>query len=83
MEAKENLVISSPSIDSNGLDESRTSQPTHQLDPREGMAVSFASAVETLKDNLVNSVLLGIAFAVLLLLGIDKSEERKRPLATV
>ncbi len=82
-EAKENLVISSPSIDSNGLDESGDSQLTNQLDPREGMAVSFASAVETLKDNLVNSVLLGIAFAVLLLLGIDKSEERKRPLATV
>ncbi|HEY7584501.1 MAG TPA: hypothetical protein VIB78_12895 [Acidimicrobiia bacterium] len=36
--------------------------------------MSFSSAVETLKGNLVNSVLLGIT--ILLLLGIDKRDER-------
>jgi hypothetical protein len=37
--------------------------------------VSFSSAVETLKGNLVNSVLLGITISILLL-GFDKREER-------
>lgn len=81
-EAKENLVISVPPLGSSGLGEPGDSQVVHQLDPREGLAVSFTSAVETFKTNLLNSVLLGITMALLLMLGIDRSEERKRPLAS-
>lgn len=81
-EAKEKLVTSGPALSSSGFGEPGDSQVVHQLDPREGLAVSFTSAVETLKSNLMNSVLLGITMALLLLLGIDRSEERKRPLAS-
>lgn len=82
-EAKENLVISVPPLGSSGLGEQGDSQVVRQLDPREGLAVSFTSAVETLKTNLLSSVLLGITMALLLMLGIDRSGERKRPLAAV
>jgi len=81
-EAKEKLVTSGPALSSSGFGEPGASLVVHQLDPREGLAVSFTSAVETLKSNLMNSVLLGITMALLLLLGIDRSEERKRPLAS-
>jgi hypothetical protein len=81
-EAKEKLVTSGPALSSSGFGEPGDSLVVHQLDPREGLAVSFTSAVETLKSNLMNSVLLGITMALLLLLGIDRSEERKRPLAS-
>jgi hypothetical protein len=50
--------------------------PEYQLDPREGLSVTFTSAVETLKTNLLNSVLLGVTISILLLLGIDRREER-------
>ncbi len=45
------------------------------LEPREGLAVTFVSAVETLRSHLLTSLLLGMGVAILLLLGIDEREE--------
>lgn len=75
-EAKENLVVEIPSVDQDLSENSGQTEPDYRLDPREGLSVSFTSAVETLKDNLLNSVLLGVTISILLLLGIDKREER-------
>ncbi|MGH8958654.1 MAG: hypothetical protein ACRDVK_08250 [Acidimicrobiia bacterium] len=75
-EAKENLVVEIPSVDQGRPDGEGQTGPAYRLDPREGLTVSFMSAVETLKANLLNSVLLGVTISILLLLGIDKREER-------
>ena len=45
------------------------------LEPREGLAVTFVSAVETLRSHLLTSLLLGMGVAILLLLGIDERED--------
>ena len=70
-EAKEHLVVEIPSVDLSG----GQARPEYRLDPREGLSVSYATAVETLKGNLLNSVLLGVTISILLLLGIDRREE--------
>jgi hypothetical protein len=75
MESKENLVVAVPPV-AGSISDGAPESASYRLDPREGLAVSFSSAVETLKGNLVNSVLLGITISILLLLGIDKREER-------
>jgi hypothetical protein len=78
-EAKEDLVVEIPDVGSGrhpGEEQRRSDFP---LDPREGLAVSFTSAVETLKSNLLNSVVLGVIISILLLLGIDKKAERLSP----
>jgi hypothetical protein len=76
-EAKNDLVVEMPEGDSY-LPSAESQEPkfTFELDPREGLAVTFTSAVETLKQNLANSILLGVTISILLLLGIDKREER-------
>ena len=74
MEAKENLVVAVAAV-GESLRDGEAEAATYRLDPRQGLAVSFTSAVETLKGNLLNSILLGVTISVLLLLGIDKREE--------
>ena len=74
MEAKENLVVAVAAV-GEAISDGGSESATYRLDPREGLAVSFTSAVETLKGNLLNSVLLGVTISILLLLGIDKREE--------
>jgi hypothetical protein len=46
-----------------------------QLDPREGLAVTFVAAVETLRSNLMMAIMLGSALAALLMVGIDDRED--------
>jgi hypothetical protein len=75
MEAKDDLVVAIPAA-AESIRDAGPQPASYRLDPREGLAVTFASAVETLKGNLVNSVLLGVTISILLLLGIDKREER-------
>lgn len=74
MEAKDNLVVAVAAV-GESLRDGEAEAATYRLDPRQGLAVSFTSAVETLKGNLLNSILLGVTISVLLLLGIDKREE--------
>jgi hypothetical protein len=45
-----------------------------RLTPREGLSVSFVSAVEALRSQFASAVLLGVGMAVLLLLGVDRKE---------
>jgi hypothetical protein len=68
-------VVAIPSV-AQSIGDGTPGSASYRLDPREGLAVSFSSAVETLKGNLANSVLLGITISILLLLGVDKREER-------
>ena len=74
--AKENLVVEMPGTALYQSGVAHKSDSSYRLDPREGLAASFTSAVETLKGNLLNSILLGLTISILLLLGIDKREER-------
>ncbi len=77
-EAKDGLVVLSAHLDqgppSQGPDRL-------QLSPREGLAVSFASAVETLRSQFLSAILLGIGISILLLLGVDRREEREGHIA--
>jgi hypothetical protein len=75
-EAKNELVIEMPGSESYLSAPDAESEFNFKLDPREGLVVTFTSAVETLKQNLANSILLGVTISILLLLGIDKREER-------
>jgi hypothetical protein len=51
------------------------------LTPREGIAVGFAQAVESLRSHFLMSLALGMGVALLLLIGIDRDKEDKSPLA--
>jgi hypothetical protein len=42
------------------------------MDPIEGLAVSFGSAVETLQSHLLSSILVGVVLAVMLMLGVEE-----------
>ena len=48
------------------------SDQSFELTPREGLTVSFSSAVETLRNNLLLSLTLGLVLAGFLLLGVEK-----------
>jgi hypothetical protein len=74
--AKEDLVVEMPGTALYQSELGYQPDSSYQLDPREGLAASFSSAVETLKGNLLNSIVLGLTISILLLLGIDKREER-------
>jgi hypothetical protein len=74
--AKENLVVEIPSVEQDQSESGGQTQSDYRLDPLDGLSVSFTSAVETLKGNLLNSVLLGVTISILLLLGIDKRDDR-------
>jgi hypothetical protein len=67
--AKTELVAASPTFA-----QERTEAPP-ALNPRQGVAVSFSAAVETLRTNLLGSALTGLVVAVLLLLGVDHRED--------
>jgi hypothetical protein len=73
-EAKDQLVVVSSGVDRLPP---ATSSGRAQLSPREGLTVSFVSAVETLRSQFLSAVLLGVGMAVLLLIGIDRDEERE------
>jgi hypothetical protein len=44
------------------------------LDPIQGLAMTFGSAVETLQTNLLSSVLLGVVLSALLMLGVEERD---------
>lgn len=70
-EVKTGLVVSSrPPANPNMEEPGRRS-----LSPRQGLAVTFTSAVETLKTQFLASLVLGIAISILMLLGIDDREK--------
>ena len=71
--AKEDLVSTMVAGSTRATPEEYSSP---MLSPREGLAVSFASAVETLKNNLVMSLILGLLLATFLLIGVEKREGR-------
>ena len=48
------------------------SDQSFELTPREGLTVSFSSAVETLRNNLLLSLTLGLVLAGFLLVGVEK-----------
>jgi hypothetical protein len=73
--AKNGLVI--PAMEQR-LDGTNDTGLSNSLDPRRGLAVSFSSAVETLRSHLLTSLALGVGVALLLLLGIDREEEEER-----
>lgn len=48
------------------------------LDPREGLAVSFRSAVEAIQGHLLPAAALGVAVSFLLLIGLDRDDRKRR-----
>ncbi len=57
-------------------------QRDHELDPLEGLTVTFGSAVETLQTHLLSSIVLGVVLAALLMLGVEEKEKSRSAGAT-
>ncbi len=55
------------------------SSPTVELSPVEGLMVTFVSAAETVKSNLLSSVGLGLIMASLLVIGMSRRKREEPP----
>jgi hypothetical protein len=53
------------------------SPPNVHLTPREGLMVAFGSAVETLKNQIVPALILGIIMAWMLMVGVGRTKEEE------
>jgi hypothetical protein len=79
IEAKSGLVVT---IELGGGASSRPAGETStrdHLDPMEGLTVTFTTAVETLGQHLLASVVLGVIMSILVLLGVDRREDKTAP----
>jgi Tfp pilus assembly protein FimV len=73
---KEDLVIVSASPEvARRVVEARPAQP--ELNPLEGLTLTFGSAVEALRTNLLSSIVLGVVLAVLLMLGVEENDKNR------
>jgi hypothetical protein len=74
-EMKDELVavaVSSPPPPPSGVDDAPTFEK--DLSPVRGLAVTFGSAVETMRIHLFSSILLGVVLALLLMLGVEERD---------
>ena len=53
--------------------------PGAHLTPREGLMVAFGSAVETMKNQVIPAVVLGVVMAWMLMLGVGRTKEEEEP----
>ncbi len=49
------------------------------LTPREGLLVAFGSAVETMKNQVIPAVVLGVVMAWMLMIGVGRTKEEEEP----
>lgn len=72
---KANLVIRTTPAQRGVL----TSSPSVELSPVEGLMVTFVTAAETVKSNLLSAVGLGLIMASLLVIGMSRQRSEERP----
>jgi hypothetical protein len=77
VQAKQGLLVESSSWTDVDGETPSSAETRFEIGPREGLTVTFRSAVETLQSHLLSAVALGVAVSILLLTGVDRDERRR------